>query len=60
MVIAYSLIKIMLIGMSAYHKKLDDAIVVRLIYSFSRSMEHSDFINEIFSEFEENEKTAWQ
>lgn len=56
MVIAYSLIKIMLIGMSAYHKKLDDAIVVRLIYSFSRSMEHSDFIDEIFSELEENEK----
>lgn len=55
MVIRYSLIKMMLIGMSAYHEQLNEEIVVRLIYSFSRSIEHSKvFLNKVMNLLKEN------
>lgn len=53
LVIHYSLIKMMLIGMSAYHKKLEDEIVIKLIYSFSRTIEHTNTVNDVFSDFKE-------
>ncbi|ANE46713.1 hypothetical protein SY83_11005 [Paenibacillus swuensis] len=41
MIIHYSLIKMNLIGMSGYHKRLDEELVIKLFQSFSRNFEHS-------------------
>lgn len=53
--IHYSLIKMLLIGMAAYNKKLDEALIVRLVYSLSRAVEHNKiFFNNTFKLFKEN------
>lgn len=55
LVIHYSLIKMILIGMAAYNKKLDEALIVRLVYSFSRAIEHNKiFFNNTLKLFKEN------
>lgn len=55
LVIHYSLIKMLLIGMAAYHKKLDEALIVRLVYSFSRAIEHNKiFFDNTFNLFKAN------
>ncbi|MBU3214278.1 flagellin lysine-N-methylase [Clostridium estertheticum] len=55
LVIHYSLIKTLLIGMSAYNKKLDEELIVRLVYSFSRAIEHNIiFFDDTFKMFKEN------
>lgn len=55
LVIHYSLIKMLIIGMAAYNKKLYEALIVRLVYSFSRAMEHNKiFFDNTFKLFEEN------
>jgi lysine-N-methylase len=49
LVIHYALIKMHLIGMAAFHKGLTDELVIRLIYSFSRVIEHNPiYLNRIF------------
>lgn len=49
LVIHYALIKVLLVGMAAYHKKLDKEIIVKLVYSFSRAIEHNnEFYEKIF------------
>ena len=54
-VIHYSLIKMLLIGMAASNKKLDEALIVRLVYSFSRAIEHNKiFFDNTFKLFKEN------
>lgn len=53
--IHYSLIKMLLIGMATYNKKLDEALIVRLVYSFSRAIEHNNiFFDNTFELFKEN------
>lgn len=47
--VSYGLIKMMLVGMSSYHKGLNEDIIIKLIYSFSRTIEHSGFMNGILS-----------
>lgn len=55
LVIHYSIIKMLLIGMAAYNKKLDEALIVRLVYSFSRAVEHNKvFFGNTFKLFKEN------
>lgn len=41
LVINYSYIKTLLIGISGFNKKLDEDIIVKFIYSFSRAIEHN-------------------
>jgi len=41
LVVHYALIKLILIGMSAFHKGLEPELAVKLIYSFSRTVEHN-------------------
>ena len=41
MVVHYALIKMHLIGMAAFHQDLTDEVVIKLIYSFARVVEHS-------------------
>lgn len=42
----YNLIKFHLIGISAYHKNLDDDIVIKMIQSFTRViLHHNDYLN---------------
>ena len=41
LVIHYGLIKMHLIGMAAYHKGLTEELVIKLIYSFARVIEHN-------------------
>ncbi|MDT8716663.1 flagellin lysine-N-methylase [Clostridium sp. 19966] len=54
LVINYSLVKMLLIGMSAFNKKLDEALIVRLVYSYSRAIEHNKvFFNNAFNLFKE-------
>lgn len=55
LIINYSLIKAILIGMSAYHKKLEDDMIIKLMYSFSRTIEHTNFIEELFLEFKQQD-----
>lgn len=55
LVIHYSLIKMLLIGMAVYNKKLDETLIVRLVYSFSRAIEHNNiFFDNTFKLFKEN------
>lgn len=55
LVIYYSLIKMLLIGMSAYNKKLDERLIITLVYSFSRAVEHNNvFFNNTFELFKQN------
>lgn len=56
MVVHYSLVKMMLIGMSSYFKKLDEDIVIRLVYSFSRAIDHNQtFLYKAFNLLRENQ-----
>lgn len=55
LIINYSYIKTLLIGMAGFNKKLDEDIIVRLIYSFSRAVEHNRvFLNNIFNIIKSN------
>ncbi|WP_416044601.1 flagellin lysine-N-methylase [Clostridium tyrobutyricum] len=55
LVIYYSLIKMLLIGMAVYNKKLDENVIIRLVYSFSRAIEHNNvFFNNTFKLFKQN------
>lgn len=55
LVIHYSLIKMLLIGMAAYNKKLDEALIIKLVYSFSRAVEHNrKFFGNTFKLFKES------
>lgn len=50
-VLNYALIKMHLIGISAYHKGLTDEIVVKLIQSYSKNYEHApSFIQDVYSQ----------
>ncbi len=40
-IIHYSLIKLHLIGMAGYHKKLTKELVIKLFFSFSKTFEHN-------------------
>lgn len=42
MILHYSMIKMFLIGMSAYYEKLNEEMIIKLIYSFSRTIEHNE------------------
>lgn len=55
LVVHYSLIKMLLIGMAAYNKKLDEELIVRLVYLFSRAIEHNKvFFDNTFKLFKAN------
>jgi lysine-N-methylase len=48
MVINYSLIKLILIGMSGHHKGLNKELAIKLIQSFGKTIEHNNiFLNSI-------------
>lgn len=54
MTIHYSLIKMFLIGMAAYNKKLNEELIVKLVYSYSRAIEHNSiFFDKTFKLFKE-------
>lgn len=40
LIVYFSLIKMNLIGMSRYHKQLNEELIIKLVYSFSRAMDH--------------------
>lgn len=49
LVLHYSLVKMLLIGMSGYHKKMDFDLVIKLMESFSRAIEHNPiFLTQIY------------
>jgi len=55
LIVHYGIIKMMLIGMSAYHKKLDEDMIIRLIYSFSRAIDSNiTFSDKIFKLIDDN------
>jgi len=55
LVIHYGLIKMHLIGMAAYHKGLTEELVIKLIYSFSRVIEHnSAYLTRIYQLLEQS------
>ena len=41
MVVHYALIKMHLIGMAAFNRGLTEEVVIKLIYSFARAVEHN-------------------
>lgn len=56
LVIHYSLIKMHLIGMSAFHKGLTIELVIKLIQSFSKTIEHNQaYLNDIAEIMREND-----
>lgn len=59
MVVHYALIKLHLIGLAGYHGKLDEDIIVKLIQSFSRTVEHNHaYLTKIHSIMKENGYTT--
>lgn len=56
MIVNYAYIKALLIGMAAFHKTMDDKLVVKLIQSFSRTVEHNAvYINNIYDLFKKED-----
>lgn len=55
LIVHYSLIKMILIGMSAYYKELNEEMIIKLIFSFSRAIDHNKgFLNKTLSLLKEN------
>lgn len=62
LVVNYALIKLLLIGMSAYHKGLTPDLVVKLIQSFARTVEHNNaYLNRVLELLHANgyDTMAW-
>ncbi|ENQ3080579.1 flagellin lysine-N-methylase [Bacillus cereus] len=59
LVIHYSMIKLHLIGMAGFHKELTTDLVIKLIQSFAKSVEHNVFyLKNIFDLLKANEFTT--
>ncbi|WP_128103746.1 flagellin lysine-N-methylase [Paenibacillus sp. DCT19] len=55
MVVHFSMIKLHLIGMSGFHKGLTTDIVVKLVQSFAKTVEHnSNYLNNVLALLEDN------
>lgn len=55
LVMHYSLIKMHLIGMAGYHKGLNDSLVIKLIQSFAKTVEHNQkYLREIAAIMKQN------
>jgi lysine-N-methylase len=42
LVVSYSAVKMQLIGMAGFHKGINENLVIKLIQSFGKTMEHND------------------
>ncbi|WP_127549083.1 flagellin lysine-N-methylase [Paenibacillus amylolyticus] len=59
MVVHFSMIKLHLIGMSGFHKGLTTDLVVKLVQSFAKIVEHNTtFLNNVHSLLEDNDFTS--
>lgn len=59
LVVNYSLIKLHLIGMSGHHKGLTEDLVIKLIQSFSKTVEHNQlFLKGLFDLLKKNNFTT--
>ncbi|GGD92199.1 flagellin lysine-N-methylase [Paenibacillus nasutitermitis] len=59
MIVHYSMIKLHLIGMSGYHKGLSTELVIKLIQSFAKIVEHNkEFLRKVFKLLNVNEFTT--
>ncbi|WP_127580312.1 flagellin lysine-N-methylase [Paenibacillus koleovorans] len=59
LVIHYAMIKLMLIGIARHHKGLNEELVVELIQSFSRTIEHSSaYLAKVHQALKDNELTS--
>lgn len=59
LVIHYSMIKLHLIGMAGFHKELTTDLVIKLIQSFAKSVEHNVFyLKNVFDLLKANEFTT--
>lgn len=55
LILHYSLIKLHLIGMARFHKGLTEDVVIALIQSFAKSVEHNSiFLDRAFKLLKEN------
>ncbi|MEH7302496.1 hypothetical protein V7110_19775, partial [Neobacillus drentensis] len=55
LIIHYSIIKLHLIGMAGYHNGLTIELVIKLIQSFSKTVEHSNvFLNRVLMLLKDN------
>lgn len=54
----YAMIKLLLIGIAGYHKKLTAEIVIKVIQSFAKEIEHSSFISFMHDILKENDYTS--
>lgn len=56
LIVNYSYIKTLLIGIAGFHQKLDEDIIIKLIYSFSRAIEHNKvFQNDMLNIIKSND-----
>jgi lysine-N-methylase len=52
LVVNYAMIKLHLVGLAGYHEGLDDDTAINLIYSFTRTVEHSEkYLDLVFDFF---------
>lgn len=59
LIVHYSMIKLHLIGMAGYHKGLNTDLVIKLIQSFSKTVEHNKlFLRGLFDLLKKNEFTT--
>lgn len=59
LVIHYSMIKLHLIGMAGFHKGLTTDLIIKLIQSFAKTVEHNNaYLNKIFQLLKANEYTT--
>jgi lysine-N-methylase len=59
LVVHYALIKLHLIGIAGFHKGLSQELVIKLIQSFAKTVEHNaQYLNQIFELLKKNEYTT--
>lgn len=59
LVVHYSMIKLHLIGMAGFHKGLNDELIIKLIQSFAKTVEHNNlFLKSLFDLLKKNGFTS--
>lgn len=55
LILNFSILKMLLIGMAAYNNRIDEDLIIRLMYSYSRAVEHNNvFFENTFRVFKES------
>ena len=59
LILNYSMLKMYLIGLAGYYNELNDPIVIKMIYSFGKAIEHDNsYLKNVFAALQKNGYTS--